>query len=319
MGFFSIEQQRFGLKKEAVRGTAETAPDKWYPTRGKPELTYGLELLEDEGIRGSFSPYTPSAGLKVGEGLIPLYGDAQMLGEALLSLMGSVTSAQQDATIAYEHVFTLGTSISKPSYTLFLDRNMNVLKYSLAVCQKMDFKSGVDSLIEVDTTWLFKSEETGSIGTPSYPTQQYLGFQHVLFSIDGGPTSSNGVKDWNLTLNNQAERVRTLNQSQDTGDIVAAMKFQAEGNFTIYFQNIGTRDKFLANQQITLRMQVIGGLIVSGQSWTLDINLYNVRYKAYPYGEDNVLLAAQVSFNAYYSIGDSKQLDVTLKNEDTSY
>ena len=252
MALFSIEQQRFGLKKESNRGVAESAPDKWYPTRGKPELNYSLELLEDEGIRGSFSPYPPSAGLKVGEGTIPLYGDAQMLGEALLSLMGSVASAQQDATIAYEHMFTLGTSIQKPSYTLFLDRNLEVLKYNLAVCQKMDFKSAVDGLIEVDTTWLFKSEASGSIGTPAYPTQQYLGFQHVDFKISS--SSNTNVKDWNMTLNNQAEVLRTLSKSQDAEDIVTPMKFQAEGGFTIYFVNVTERDKFLANTLIDIQI-----------------------------------------------------------------
>ena len=318
MGLFSIEQQRFGLKKEAVRGVAEAAPDKWYPTRGKPDLTYGLELLEDEGIRGSFSSYVPSAGLKVGEGTIPLYGDAQMLGEALLSLMGSVVTTQQGGTPAYEHVFEIGNSIQKPSYTLFLDRGLEVLKYNLAVCQKIDFKSAVDGLMEVDTTWLFKSEASGSIGTPAYPTQQYLGFQHVDFKLTG--SSNTNVKDWTLTLNNQAESLRTLSKSQDVTDIVTPLKFQVEGGFTIYFVDVVERDRFLANTTTEINIIAAGNTIpTTGDKYTVQFVIHDIRYKAFPYGEDNGLLAAQVTFTSYFSLGTTKHIEIKLLNEDTSY
>ena len=436
MTMYAIEAQRFGLAKESARGDAEAAPEKWYPTRGKPDINYGLQHLEDEGIRGSFSPYAPAAGLKVGEATIPLYGDAQMIGEALNSCMGAVSSAEEstiaivtgnkyldfdigasallatvaeatypigvvqtdtgslceaifdalvaaeavsvytvtysrttnlitittnaatfnilwktgvhgsdnaddhigtiigyddtaddgsaqsyaaDNTIAFamKHTFTLGTAVQKQAYTLFLDRSIGVSKYNLGICQKIDFKSSVDGLMEVDLSWLFKAEASGSIGSPSFPVQKYLGFQHVDFKV--ASASDDAVKEWNVTLNNQAVPLRTLTQSQDAGDIITAAKFMVEGGFTIYFESTTERDKFIANTGVALQMIVAGDTINGAIKYTIDINIYNVHYKAYPYGEDQGLLAAQVTFQGYYSTGDSKQIQIDVTNADASY
>lgn len=317
MAIFTAMLQQFGLAKESVRGTAEAAPSKWYPSRGVPELDFMLEHLEDEGLRGSVEMYPPVAGMKVGEANIPFVADAQMLGEAFYSLLGTVNSVQQGATAAYKHTFTLNPTTQKPSYTLFIDRSMNVLKHPLGVCKSIEFVSPVDGLIEVNTNWMFKDEESGSIGSPSYPTQRYLAFQHVDFQIAGA--SNTKVKEFNLTLDNQAFALRTLNQSQLPEDIITAQKFMVEGGFTIYFEDSTERDKFLANTASALRMTITGQQIESPYNYEVDINVYAAHYKAFPFREDEGLLAAQVEFQGYYSASDTKQIQVDVTNTDTSY
>lgn len=317
MTLYAIEAQRFGLAKESTRGTAESAPSKWYPTRGIPEFNFGLQHLEDTGIRGILAKYPPVAGIKVGEGKIPLFFDPQILGEFFYSLLGSKTAAQQGGTAAYLHTFTQQTGLQPPAYTFFQDRSLGVLKYNRGCVKAISMKGGVDNLVETDVEILFENEASGSIGSPSFPTQRYQSFQNVDFKIAG--TSNTDVKEWDLKIDNSARAHRVLAGSQVLNDIIAPEKISITGGFTIYFQNTTERDKFIANTASAIRILSIGATIASTYKYTIDINIYAAHYKAFPYGEDDGLLAAKAQYEGHYSTSDSKAIQVELTNTDTSY
>lgn len=436
MARHSIQSQRFGLAKESVRGTAESAPTKWYPTRGIPDLPFDLALLEDMGIRGAKAKYAPIPGTKKGEGKIPLFFDPQLLGEAYYGLLGTVASAEDSeitigatnnklnfnigageltATIAsasypigtadtqagtlcdaiqsaivaaegtgtytvtysrttklftitrsagtfqilwktgtdgsdgtgntigstlgyseaaddtggltyagdsqveysFSHTFTEQTGIQPIAYTFFQDRSLGVLKYNRGCFKSLSFKGSVDGLVEVEAEVLYENEAAGSIGSPSFPTQRYQSFQHVDFKIAG--TSNTDVKEWDLKIDNGAKALRTLALSQVLTDIVAPDKISVSGGFTIYFQSTTERDKFLAGSTTAVRVLSQGDAIYGSTKWKNDIVLYDCRYDAFAYGEDEGLLAAKATFQAYYSTSDSKTLQIVTTNQDVSY
>lgn len=431
MTMYAIQSQRFGLKKESVRGTAETSPDKWYPTRGIPDLPYDLVLLDDNGIRGAKTRYPSVPGIKKGEGKIPIFFDPQILGEFYYSLLGGVSSAEDseitisasnnklnfnigageltatigsaaypigttsatastlcaaikdalfaaDATGTYtvtysrttklftiarsggtfnllaatganiangiwstigfaatdrtgslsyagtvqveysfSHTFTEQTGIQPIAYTFFQDRGLGVLKYNRGCVKALNFKGSVDGLVEVEADVIYEAEASGSIGSPSFPTQRYQSFQHCDFKIAG--TSNTDVKEWDLKIDNGAMGLRTLALSQNIKDVVAPGKLEITGGFTIYFENTTERDKFLAGTTTTIRVLAQSDAIYGSTKWKNDIVLYACQYKAFPYGEDEGLLAAKVSYFGVYSTSDSKTLQIVATNQDTSY
>lgn len=314
---YSIEAQRFGLKKEAVRGTAETTPDKWYPFSKGTELTYSLGLLENDVYKGDPTLLPPIAGPKSGSGKVKLPLDPQTCGEFFRSLLGGVSSAQQGGSAAYKHTITNNAGIQKPSYTFFMDYGIDVKKYNLGVVKKVSLSSGVDNLGTLEADVLFKSEVTGSIGSPTFPTSRYLAFNQMDFKIAG--TSNTDVKDWSIEIDNGATGIRTLNLSQDVNDIVAPGKLDIKGGFTIYFQNETERNKFLANTAVALRLLAVGPLIAATYYYTVDVNIYEAHYTAFPFGEDQGLLAAKVEYTGYYSASDSKAIQVDVTNATTAY
>ncbi len=93
MSLYSKQSFQFGLALEAVRGTAEAAPTKWYPVMD-PDVKFGPVLLEDEALRGVRANYAPVIGRKLGSGKFKIILDSQSIGEFLYSLMGSVSSAE---------------------------------------------------------------------------------------------------------------------------------------------------------------------------------------------------------------------------------
>lgn len=317
MSLYPIEAQRFGLKKEAVRGTAETTPTKWYPVLKGTEMKYELGLLENDVLKGDPTMMPPIAGAKTGAGKVALPLDSQTCVEFLRSLLGGVSSVQQGGSAAYKHTITLSPSYQKPPYTFFLDYGIDVKKYSLGIVKKVSLGGGVDSLGKFEADVLFKSEATGSIGSPTFPTQKYLAFNTMDFKIAG--TSNTDVKEWNIEIDNGASGLKTLNLSQDVSDIVTTGKVDIKGGFTIYFSTEAERTKFLANTAVAIRMLAVGPLIAATYYHTVDINIYEAHYTAFPFGDDSGLLAAKVAFTGYYSASDSKAIQIDVTNADTAY
>jgi hypothetical protein len=316
MANYGLRQLQFGLKKEGTRGTAESAPTKWYPILPTPEIDFKLLHLEDEGLRATRALFTPVAGRKIGVGKFKMICDPQMLGEILSSLMGAVpTSAQQGGTAAYQHSYVIGSGIQPPAYTFFIDYGHSVLKYNRACVKSVTFNGPVDGLVEVEVEFLFEDEASGSIGSPSFPTQRYFAFKDVDFKIAG--SSNTDVKSWTLKIDNMAKALMSLALSQKIQDIVTVEPMRVTGSMVIFFTGTTERDKFFANTAVAIRALMEGAVIASTYKYTVDLPVTAAKYKAYPLGYEDNILACKVDFEGYHN-GASLILPV-LMNTDTSY
>lgn len=317
MALSSIEQKRFGLKKETVRGTAETTPNKWFPVLKDAEFQFNVAHLQDEAVRGVAEEYPPIAGIKDAMGNVKLVLDAQTIGEFFNSLLGGVSSAQQGATAAYKHTFTRATSIEKPSYTFFLDRGLSVKKYSLGVVKKVGLTGSVDGLVTADIDILAKEELAGSIGSPTFPSQRYLSFENVSLKLNGAANTD--IRSWSLNIDNGAVRYRTVSQSPLATNIIAPGKLDIKGSFVIYFQDEVERTKFLGNTAATFQMTATGPVIAGAFNYAVDVLLPRIHYTAYPWGESENILAANVDFDGKYDSATAKAIEVNVTNTDTAY
>lgn len=318
MSLTSTEVRRFGLAKETTRGTIMTAPTKWYPLEKESTMDYKLTLIEDKALRGIAEEFPPNVGVKNGTGKIKMPLDAQTVGEFLQSLLGDVTSSTvQGATVAYKHIFKRTAAIQKTGYTFFMDYGLIVKGYSLSTIKKLTLTGGMDSIVMMDADVLFKSEVTEGIGTPAFPTNQYLGFNGVTVKVGG--TASSDIRSWTLNIDNNAAVHRTLTQSQDVSDILVKGKMNIGGTFTIYFQDETERAKFLAGTSNSLQFLCEGAIIASTYKYTVDVTLPKVYYKAYGFNDVDGLLGANVEFDAKYDISTTKAIEVDVTNADVSY
>ncbi len=229
---------------------------------------------------------------------------------------GALTYSSDTAVgYAFSHAFTVPTSIQPPSYTFFMDYGISVKKYNRCVVKSLTFTGPVDGLITVDVDFLFETEAAGDIGSPSFPTQKYLSFQHASFKRAG--STDTDVKNWSLKIDNGAKALQTLAQSQNIQDIITPDPLNVSGDFVALCQTETERAKFLANTSVAIRALIEGETIVGSFKHTVDIPLTDCRYKAYPLAWEDNLLAAKVEFQAYHN-GTSQILPV-VKNEEASY
>lgn len=314
MAIYGQQSFRFGLAKEATRLTAEATPTKWYPIM-EPDIAYGPEHLEDTALRGIKADFAPVAGRKKGTGKFKIIADAQVLGEFFRSLLGAPTTAQQGGTIAYQHTFTQLENKEPPTYTFFMDFGVAIKKYNGCVVKGISFTGPVDGLVTVDVDFLFISEASGSIGTPAFPAQKYLSFQHVDFKIAG--SSNTDVKSWSLKLDNNAKHLMTMGLSQDAQNIVSTDSLKVSGDMVIIFTAETERAKFLANTGVAIRALMAGDTIASTYKYTVDLPLTDARYTAFPFGWEDKILAAKVNFKGYHN--GTSQIIPVLINADVSY
>jgi hypothetical protein len=316
MARYSAQVQRFGIARETTRGTAETSPAVWIPTRGFAKFNFEPKHVQNPGIRGVMSRMPHIQTQKMGEGQIPLVLDAQYIDRFFQSLLGDPTTAQQAATAAYKHTFVRGSGISPVALTTFIDRSSAVHKQNLTVVKKIALKGNPAGLIEADIDVLFKNEASGSIGSPSYATEQLT--TPVQVSIEIGDVANTDIMDFNLSLDNGAKAIWTLNGSQYCDDILTPEPMNIEGGFKMLFSTADERDAFLANTTRKIEFIFTGNVIASTYYYTTKITVHDARYTKAPYGEEEGLLAVEIALSGFYSTADSKDITVEVTNTTTT-
>src|SRR3990167_89802 len=316
MANFASLLKQFGLAKESVRGTAEAEPTVWTAILPESKLDYVQMLYPDETMRAVMAKYPSAAGHRVGAGTIKMPLRASDVGEFFHMLIGDPSSAQQGGTAAYLHTFTPAAVLTPDSYTFFLDRSMNVMKYNLGQVSKITLDISPDNFVMFTADVMFKSEAAGSIGTPSFVESEELTFQHVTFKID--TVANTELKSASIVLENGLFPKRVTSQSQDPEDFIVT-QHKWSGAMTIYFEDATERNKFLAGTTSSLQFQIIGDTISGAYKYTVDVFIDKVQYTAFPYGDEDGLLAAAVSFEATYDSTDTRIGYIAITNINTAY
>lgn len=318
---FATEHKVFGFKKENTRGVAEASPAKFLAVAAESELTYKTVLIPDDRIRGLKERFPSAPGVKEGSGqLSGIDVEASTIGDLLFGCLGSVTTAQPDATnspTVYRHTMRRLNSLSMPSFTFFVDRGLSRKVYPLTVIKKLGFNGAVDGKALATAEVMFKSEDVAGSFTPSYGSPKPLMFFQTDFKIDG--VSDVNVRSWSLSIDNGSQAYRTLNQSRDVKDIFSPGRFVIDGGFEIYFETEAQRQKFLDANSAALDIILTGDIIEDTFKNQLEFVLPEIRYTAYPFGNIENLLGAAVTFEAQYNSAAGYSLQAVLTNGVPSY
>ena len=230
----------------------------------------------------------------------------------------SAISATSDVAVsnrAFKHVFGLPSGIQPPTYTVFADRGVSVKKYNGVASRKFSLKATPNGLIMHESDLLGLDEAAGEIGSPTWAGEgNPLGFMHATVKI-GGVANTADVKEWSLSIDSAAFAKRVLSGAQTPADILAPGRMKVEGTLVVYFEDEVERAKFLANTSNTLQFLIEGDTIAGSVKETLDAQLPKIHYKAYPYGEADNMLAAQVAWEAAFDETSEKLFTLELINK----
>lgn len=314
MSLYSIITQVFGLAKESVRGTAETSPVKWYPTRGKVDLDYKLMHLQDEGIRGTAAKFAPIRGILVGDGKVPLYFDPQHLGEFFQGILGTVASAE-DSTI------TISSSNNK------LDFNIGagdlVATISSATYAIGTTSSETGTLCKAIKDALFAADATGTY-TVSYSRTT------KLFTIARSSGTLNLLAATGANIANGIWSTIGFAATDRTGAVTYAGTVQVEYAFTHTFTRSNSIQKqsftFFSDRSMNVKKYNLGTMkkmsIKSGVDNLIEVDV-EVLFKAeasgsigsYSFPTQRFLSFEHVDFKiAGTSNTDVKEFELTLDN-----
>ena len=244
------------------------------------------------------------------------------------TLLGFTTAADTASAIAqvsavavsnrvHKHTYLLPAGVQPPTYTFFIDRSLGVKKYNGVAVKKLSLKGNADGFVQHDTELLGLDEAAGDIGSPVFTDEAIpLTFAHVDVKLGG--VSMTNIKEWSLSLDSGLFAKRNPG-SQVAVDVLAPARMKIEGSLTVYFEDETERAKFIANTTNYLQFLVQGDTLAGSTKEALDINLYKIAYKAFPYGDLDGLLGAQATFEAVFSATDGKMVQVDLTNKVASY
>ncbi len=316
-----LEQVQFGLKKEAVRGVAEAAPDRWLAINGDSALNYNQLLIDDETKRGIGAMFPATLGVKDGEGSIPFPVRASEIGEFLQMCIGDpVTTTPGGATLARLHTFTHTglQNVERPSYTSFMDRGLGVKSYSLTSIDQLSFNQDPDGLMQMEGAMLFKTEAPSSIGTPDYTGEsEEAEPDTITHKID--TVLDQEIRQFSYNMNNQMFKQRTHSQSKDVKNIIAVGPMILQGTFERFFDTEAERVKFLAGTQIEIDHDFDGSLIEAGQNFEIKLNVPTAKYTAHPFGHLDGILGASAEWTAEYDLVTNKLFSIAVKNGILTY
>jgi len=128
MANFSVEQKRWGLKKEGTRLTAEATATKWFSADPGSDMKCELSLLADNGLRGVRASYPSHSGKLEADGKIVHPLRANIIDDFFQMLLGAPTTTEasvvtveagvNDAIDIDEGSGELGATIAAGSYPI---------------------------------------------------------------------------------------------------------------------------------------------------------------------------------------------------------
>jgi hypothetical protein len=318
---FAIESHKYGFKKEATRGIAEAAPNKFLAVGAEALLDYKSLLIADDKIRGTKESYPSASGVREGSGSLPAIDlEAETIGDLLYGCLGKVTTVQPDSgnsPTVYQHTFKPDNLVKFPSFTYFVDRGMGIKRYPLTVIKKLSLLGTVDGKGQASADLLFKTEEPASAFAAVFNSPKPLMFYQTEVKLDG--TASQDIKSWTLSIDNASAPYRTFSQSRDPKDIVSSGRFTIEGGYEIYFETEANRQKFLDNLPQSVEISLTGETIEDTYKNKLLFSIPKAKYTAYAFGTLEGLFGSAVSFQAEFDPVAGHSLQAILTNTVTGY
>ena len=320
---------KLGVKKEAVRGTAEATADFWIPTTDR-DIDEKQEFIQDESSYGILEgPAGQSVSKQWCEGQITAPITDKLFGVILLNLFGSVNSvanADTSATVK-DHTFSVLQSAQHPSLTLFIDdpASGQDYKYALGMLESMDINYEQGKFVEYVAKFRAKKGAVAA-QTPATVVENRFTANHVTFKVAAnlaGLAAGNAmnIKSFKLSIKKALEDDYVLGSKEPVDYLVKS--FNVDGTFDAFWASEADyKTTFMANTPQAFRIDLLNGDTVIGTSahpqLTIDMALVYFTELTRAFKNGNVITQT-LGFKAMYSLTDSKMLTAKLTNTQASY
>ena len=312
-----------GIGKESTRGTA-VAPDFWLSWM---ELT--AETRIERAINeSSLARLEDSDGADIvskwGEGTIKGKMKDESFGLLLLSLMGTEVEANPESG-AYTHTYSVAQSTQHQSLSVAVkDDNIDEV-YPNAVIDSIKIDAELGNYVMYEASFMGLAEasasNTVSISAERDFVPQMFEFKHAATQAGLTGASAVSVRNMSIELRQNVMREDVLGVASGEPNDILNQSFMVEGSITLVhdgttFEDLQNNDTYQAMRFDMTHTDTIGTTL----NPQLRIDLY--RAKIFDYERNvsqNELVEETFSFKGYYSIADSKMLDVILTNEHTGY
>lgn len=315
-----------GVGRESTRGTARTV-QKWLPTT---ELTFDekIEQAKDESVFGIIENQTDADVVKkFAEGSISGLIDDDSIGYILYATLGTLnTTGPTDSS--YSHAFTVAQSAQIQSLTITASepnaQTTSSLLFPLTVIDSLDLDFEVGQYPTYSASFMSNvSSSTSATVTYSAPDnfRPQDGEVRIATTYAGlASGTAYSVRTASLSISKNVEDDHNIGSTTVTDRL--NKQFQVTGSLELVYDARTHITDLLtdATRAIQIKFTNTDKTIGSSTNPSLTIKLAKVKFSevARNIGKDDIVMQT-LNFEAYYSLSDSKMIDITLVNDVASY
>lgn len=308
--------QWLGIKKEAVPGTAETAPAIFIPIDG-PKWGAKISTLSDTALRGFMgTDYSQVQASRSDEVSYKTYMYPSATFTHLRAILGG-TDTVTGAADPWSHKVSLLNTVAVPTYTLFLAMgDGNTMRVPGAVLSGVKVNVKANELPSLDISWTGLPATVVASPTNTPSTEAPMPPYTAAISVAGANLGK--YTDLALDFKRSVQPVQTLNGSISPDSIYPG-QLSVTGSMTAVFSGTSDSDMtaFLANTQpiLSLTVNPQGDAV-----HTVNITCSKITYDSVdPQGSSTSYMTVTSSFKALLNTvdatdGKQSPASVTLKN-----
>jgi len=315
----------FGLARETVRGTADTAAEFWLPKIDFDFVPKVQTAVDNSGLGVIDARSGHAVTQKYGEGSIGGIVYSESIGALLAMALGTWGSSTAVGA-AYTHTFTRLNTNQHPSYTLFVkDENLDE-GYPLGMLNQLTINAVVEDYIKFTAGFMSKAGAVAT-QTPSYSASDYaflpknMAVKLATTTAALGTASATSLKSFRLTINKNLESWGELG-SVDPTDVVNK-EFAVEGEMTLVFDGDTERALVLAGTKMAMSVVLSDtdnhiGTGSTHPSIAFELAPLSLEEFSRSGGAGDVELQT-IRFAGNFGIADTKTISAVLVNGTASY
>ena len=317
----------FGLKKEAVRGTAETAAALWLNHLSLGFYPRAEKALNESAIGVLFKNNDSTTMTKWGEGDFEVKATDINLGYLLHAAMGTVSTDDNPDTnpLVKDHTFSFDQSNSPASYTFFRkDDNINEA-YALGMVSQLELNSELGKWLQVKGSIITKPA-TSSSATVTRTNDTEFKPKHMAVRLAADTAGLGAASDiatlqsLRLTVDRAVDR--DLQHGTDTPYDISVREIEISGEIVLRHVSDVHRQAFEADTQQAMRISIVNTDVVIGAAANpgLVITLPKVPFDNWQVDQGLGDKVTQTTgFKALFDISAATAMSAVLTNTQASY
>jgi len=261
-------------------------------------------------------------GKKWGEGRIRVNLDPTLAPVLLGLAMGDFGTPQSEGSGVYTHTFARKSDNTPKTASVIFDRVVDRLLFSYLVVNTAEV-SFSDGLAELSADCLSRFPIVSTSGTLTTTSGTLFSFRDATIKMGANLTEAEGatqmkVKDFRLTINNNAEQVYVIGNNDV--DSILVKNFGVAGHFSLLFENTTQRDIFRNLTKKAMIVTLTGAGIGGGMNEFIKFRIAKLRFEDYsPEIPIDDLATEGIDFIAEYSSSDEMTMDIKVRNRRSSY